>query len=160
MLFGALGLGLALPFLLIGFIPALRTRLPKPGPWMERFRRMMAIPMGLTALALVWLCWRLGGAWFALAALLLTAAAVALLALWSAGYRPARNRGGYGIALATLTAVAAIGTMTALYAPATPQAGGMLNARPFSEARLAEARASGAPVFVWFTADWLSLIHI
>ena len=154
LLFGALGLGLALPFLLIGFIPALRTRLPKPGPWMERFRRMMAIPMGLTALALVWLCWRLGGAWFALAALLLTAAAVALLALWSAGYRPARNRGGYGIALATLTAVAAIGTMTALYAPATPQAGGMLNAQPFSEARLAEARASGAPVFVWFTADW------
>lgn len=154
LLFGALGLGLALPFLLIGFIPALRNRLPKPGPWMERFRRMMAIPMGLTALALVWLCWRLGGAWFALAALLLTAAAVALLALWSAGYRPARNRGGYGIALATLTAVAAIGTMTALYAPATPQAGGMLNAQPFSEARLAEARASGAPVFVWFTADW------
>ena len=48
----ALGVGLALPFLLIGFIPALRRRLPKPGPWMERFRRWMALPMGLTALAL------------------------------------------------------------------------------------------------------------
>ena len=43
--FAVLGLGLALPFLLIGFIPALRNRLPRPGPWMEQFRRMMAIPI-------------------------------------------------------------------------------------------------------------------
>ncbi|WP_338103827.1 protein-disulfide reductase DsbD family protein [Pseudopontixanthobacter vadosimaris] len=154
LLFGALGLGLALPFLLIGFVPALRRRLPKPGAWMERFRRLMAIPMGLTALALVWLCWRLGGALFALEAVVLVMAAVALLALWSAGYRPARNRGGFAIAFATLTAIAALGTMTAFYAPAARATGGMLNAQPFSEARLAEARASGAPVFVWFTADW------
>ena len=36
--FAGLGLGLALPFLLLGFVPALRRRLPKPGAWMERFR--------------------------------------------------------------------------------------------------------------------------
>jgi DsbC/DsbD-like thiol-disulfide interchange protein/cytochrome c biogenesis protein CcdA len=62
LLFGALGLGLALPFLLLGFVPALRARLPRPGPWMARFRRWMALPMGVTALALAWLAWRLGGA--------------------------------------------------------------------------------------------------
>jgi thiol:disulfide interchange protein len=40
--FGALGLGLALPFLLIGFIPALRGMLPRPGAWMNTFRHAMA----------------------------------------------------------------------------------------------------------------------
>ncbi|MGB3471388.1 MAG: protein-disulfide reductase DsbD domain-containing protein, partial [Erythrobacter sp.] len=55
LLFAMLGLGLALPFLLIGFVPALRRRLPKPGAWMNTFRHAMAIPMGLTAIALVWL---------------------------------------------------------------------------------------------------------
>ena len=68
-LFAMLGLGLALPFLAIGFVPALRRMLPKPGAWMERFRRAMAIPMGLTALALVWLTVQLGGRGFALFAL-------------------------------------------------------------------------------------------
>ena len=71
LLFALLGLGLALPFLLIGFIPALRRTLPKPGAWMETFRRAMAIPMGLTALALIWLVTQIGGRWFAAIALIL-----------------------------------------------------------------------------------------
>src|SRR5690606_3353019 len=49
-LFAVLGLGLALPFLLLGFVPAFRRLLPRPGPWMDRFRRALAVPMGLTAL--------------------------------------------------------------------------------------------------------------
>lgn len=57
-IFGGLGLGLALPFVAIAFIPALRTRLPKPGPWMASFRKWMALPMALTALALAVLLWR------------------------------------------------------------------------------------------------------
>jgi DsbC/DsbD-like thiol-disulfide interchange protein/cytochrome c biogenesis protein CcdA len=55
LIFAGLGLGMALPFLAIGYVPALRSRLPRPGAWMERFRRFLAVPMGLTALALVWL---------------------------------------------------------------------------------------------------------
>ena len=60
-LFTALGLGIALPFLAIAFVPALRRRLPRPGPWMGSLRRWMALPMGLTALALAWLAQRTGG---------------------------------------------------------------------------------------------------
>ncbi|MGB7405467.1 MAG: protein-disulfide reductase DsbD domain-containing protein, partial [Pacificimonas sp.] len=53
-IFAGLGLGLALPFLLIGFVPALRDRLPKPGPWMQTMRRVLSVPMFATALALAW----------------------------------------------------------------------------------------------------------
>src|SRR5689334_20732740 len=60
--FAALGLGLAVPFLLIAFIPVLRTRLPRPGPWMQRLQRFLAIPMGATAVAALWLLYRLAGA--------------------------------------------------------------------------------------------------
>ena len=57
LVFAFLSLGLALPFLLIGFIPALAQRLPKPGAWMETLKQFLAFPMYLTA---VWLLWVLG----------------------------------------------------------------------------------------------------
>ncbi len=59
--FAALGLGLAIPFLLIAFIPPLRSRLPRPGPWMVRLQRFLAIPMAATAVACLWLLYRQGG---------------------------------------------------------------------------------------------------
>ena len=52
--FLALGLGLALPFLLIGWVPALARLLPRPGAWMDTFKQLLAFPMYLTA---VWLLW-------------------------------------------------------------------------------------------------------
>ena len=52
LVFAGLGLGLAIPFLLLGYIPALRRVLPKPGAWMETMRHILAVPMFLTALGL------------------------------------------------------------------------------------------------------------
>lgn len=57
-IFGGLGLGLALPFVAIAYSPSLRSRLPKPGAWMVTFRKWLAVPMALTALALAWLLWQ------------------------------------------------------------------------------------------------------
>lgn len=57
-IFGGLGLGLALPFVAIAYSPALRRRLPKPGAWMATFRKWLALPMAITALALAWLLWQ------------------------------------------------------------------------------------------------------
>jgi len=156
LLFAALGMGLALPFLILGFAPPLRRMLPKPGPWMERFRRWMALPMGLTALALVWLCWRLGGAWFTLVAALITVSLIA--ALWAAGRRQ-RAGGKAGATFALIALPFALFAAVALPAalaqrPAPAGERGVLAAEPFSNARLAAARAAGKPVFVWFTADW------
>ncbi|HEX9805474.1 MAG TPA: protein-disulfide reductase DsbD domain-containing protein, partial [Alteraurantiacibacter sp.] len=149
LLFGALGLGLALPFLLLGFVPPLRRMLPRPGKWMDTFRKVMAVPMGLTALALVWLAWRQGGVGFAISGLILSIAAVQLFMYWRRGFVPVAIR------------AAVIVGMVAVILPQTyePRAqsratAGIIAAQPFNEAALAEARASGQPVFVWFTADW------
>ena len=151
LLFAVRGLGLALPFLLLGFVPPLRRMLPRPGPWMETFRKVMAVPMGLTALALVWLCWRIGGPWFAAGAIgLALMVAVALTALWRPR-RPARMIAGFAALFAVMAALA---LPRAIAAPSEVGVEGVVRAQPFSEAALAEARAAGKPVFVWFTADW------
>ena len=154
-LFAALGLGLALPFLALGFVPALRRALPRPGRWMETFRRVLAVPMALTALALLWLAWRLGGAEFAIGAALLSAAVLAALSLLGGvqrGKPPVRRWA--AAASVTLAAVLALG-MAQRFEPRESAADeGVLAAAPFSETALAQARGSGRPVFVWFTADW------
>src|SRR5688500_18996008 len=83
--FAGLGLGLALPFLLLGFVPALRRRLPKPGPWMARFQRLLSVPMFLTALGLAWVLGRQSGVDGM--ALGLGAALALALGLWWLGRR-------------------------------------------------------------------------
>lgn len=154
LLFAALGLGLALPFLLLGYVPALRRRLPRPGPWMATFRRWMALPMGLTALALAWLAWRLGGFGYLLGALGLAAILTLFLCLlWGAPRVGKAPRAGGLAALATACAALVIGLPSPQGAAAQAEAG-LLDAEPFSEAALAEARGAGKPVFVYFTADW------
>jgi DsbC/DsbD-like thiol-disulfide interchange protein/cytochrome c biogenesis protein CcdA len=154
LLFAVLGLGLALPFLLLGFAPPLRRLLPRPGAWMETFRKVMAVPMALTALALAWLCWRIGGTWFAAGAIALAMIImVGLTALWR---RRAGDRWGRRwIASFSFVIAALLGAVLPTQMSASASAyEGIIAAKPFSEAALASARAAGKPVFVWFTADW------
>lgn len=153
-LFAALGLGIALPFLAIAFIPALRRRMPRPGAWMNTFRRWMAVPMALTALALAWLSTRIAGPWFGLLAVALAALLVALLA-----FAGRRQRQGRPAIRPTAAGLAALGALAFALLPLverapSAQAESLLDAQPFSEAALAQARAEGKPVFAWFTADW------
>jgi thiol:disulfide interchange protein len=151
--FAGLGLGLALPFLLLGFVPALRRRLPKPGPWMARFRRLMSVPMFLTALALAWILGRQAGVDGM--ALGLAAATVLGLALWWVGRRQGRRSLWMPLAPAALAAALAIALVpTAATEPAMATSQGVLKSEPFSEARLAALQQERRPVFVYFTADW------
>jgi thiol:disulfide interchange protein len=151
-LFATLGLGIALPFLAVAFVPAIRARLPRPGQWMVTFRRVMAVPMALTALALGWLVWRIGGAPSLAYVLALVLLVLALLTL--AGRAQRRGKSALVPALLTL-AVLAVGvlTMPEPHAPAQ-QSASLIPTRPFSVEALAEARRGGKPVFVWMTADW------
>jgi DsbC/DsbD-like thiol-disulfide interchange protein/cytochrome c biogenesis protein CcdA len=149
--FAALGLGLALPFVAVAFIPPLRRRLPAPGAWMARLQRFLAIPMGATAVAALWLLWREAGApalWIGLAAAAVLAVALALVGR-------AQRRGQalplFGIALAAVALVAAIAV-----APGKVESGPatVAGAETWSEASVQRERAQGHPVFVYFTADW------
>jgi thiol:disulfide interchange protein len=150
--FAGLGIGLALPFLLIGYVPALRRRLPKPGMWMERFRRILAVPMWLTAIALAWVLGRQAGV-DGMSLALVAALAVALL-LWIGGGRQHRGLAfGWGYAVG-IVAVAAFGSgMIARSAVHATPAGAAGDAA-FTEAKLASLRSEKRPVFVYFTADW------
>ena len=151
-IFVGLGLGLALPFLLLGFVPSLRARLPRPGAWMDTLRRILAVPMLVTALGLAWVLGRqaaVNGMAAGLAAALLLA-----LGLWWAGRRQAAMQGGtwWPALVATMAALA----ICAAVPQAPPAAATVANAgdEPFSETRLAALRAEGRPVFLYFTADW------
>lgn len=151
LLFAALGLGLALPFLLIGLVPAVRRLLPRPGAWMATFRRIMAVPMGLTALALLWLCFRLGGDELGWAA---AALVVLILGILLAVGRRAGAVRQAGFVAVLFSAALGIAFLPGLASEKVEVAESMLEPVRFSEAALDEARANGRPVFVWFTADW------
>lgn len=157
----SLGLGMALPFLAIGFLPALRRRLPRPGAWMDGFRRLLAFPMFATAL---WLFWVMGQQ-VGVDGMTLTLAVALLLALllWSVGraqaaHRPTRWRWVATALVIALASGAALPRITPLSAeagtPALAAADKPLGATPYSEARLAALLAAGTPTFVYFTADW------
>jgi thiol:disulfide interchange protein len=150
-IFVGLGLGLALPFLLLGFVPALRRWLPRPGAWMDLFRHILAVPMLVTALGLAWILGRqagVDGMTIGLGAALLLA-----FGLWWAGRRQAALKSGvWWPVLAALIAAAALIAIVPRDAAvaATASAG----TEPFSETKLAELRKQGRPVFLYFTADW------
>ena len=153
-LFAALGLGLALPFLAIAYLPRLRAMLPRPGAWMATFRRWMALPMGLTALALVWLASRVGGSGFALAATLAALLVIALLVLLGRRQRRGFAAGqSWWLMLGAVLAVANIG-LPGLVRQRDASVNSILPSQAFSEAALTAARASGKPVFIYMTADW------
>jgi DsbC/DsbD-like thiol-disulfide interchange protein/cytochrome c biogenesis protein CcdA len=151
LLFAMLGLGLALPFLLLGFVPGLRRMLPKPGAWMSTFRRVLAVPMGLVALALLWLVWRLGGTLFASVAAALALAVVALVVLI---HRSETRAWRVAVPAAGALGVFALVALPGAFRPPNTIEASLLAAVPFSKTALAEARAANKPVFLWFTADW------
>lgn len=152
-IFFGLGLGLALPFLLLGFVPRLRRMLPQPGTWMSMFRRILSLPMFITGLGLAWILGRQAGVdamAIGLAALLLLIAG-----LWWTGRRQAGGRSAAWLpALIALALVVGLGVL--LPGAAVKEAAASLSngTERFSEERLSALRAADKPVFVYFTADW------
>ena len=166
LVFALLGLGLALPFTVVAFVPGLFKALPKPGAWMEGLRKFLAFPMYGTAAWLAWVFVLQAGDQ-ALPWLFAAALAVAFGAwMWGvAQRREALSTGGLwapriAAAVAVLLAVPAVVQGASLSAPASAAAGstvvaaGALPTEPWSPARVAELQDQGRPVFVDFTAAW------
>ncbi|HEY2344605.1 MAG TPA: protein-disulfide reductase DsbD [Xanthomonadaceae bacterium] len=151
--FLALGLGLSLPFLAIGFVPALASRLPRPGAWMETFKQVLAFPMYLTSAWLVSVLATQRGSDGVLDAL---AGAVALafgLWLWERG-RYARHQHAVRAAALVAFALAIIPLVSIARLPAPAARTAEQGTINYSAAKLAELRATGQIVFVDITADW------
>jgi thiol:disulfide interchange protein len=155
-IFLMLGVGLALPFLLIGWVPALAARLPKPGAWMDTLKHWLALPMYLTA---VWLYWVFGKqrGMDALALLLAASSVLAMGLWWWEKHRYADGRGARG--LGTLLVLAALAAaVLAARMPREDVAASAHAAREgviaFSPDAVAKLRAEGRPVLVNMTADW------
>ncbi|MDM0117096.1 protein-disulfide reductase DsbD family protein [Variovorax sp. J22R133] len=153
LLFATLGLGLALPYLLAGFVPAIAVLLPRPGAWMKTLQRLLAFPMFATV---AWLVWVLGqqsgidGAG-ALLALLVCLAAV----VWSLTLR-GRSRIFISALLLACTALLAgtMGRNIVNVAQAVPASNAADRWQPWSTQRVSELAADGRPVFIDFTAAW------
>jgi thiol:disulfide interchange protein DsbD len=159
-IFIALGIGMALPYFALACFPQWRRVLPRPGPWMERLRQLLAFPLYATV---AWLAWVLGaqvgndGVLRIGAVLVLTA-----FALWAwRTWRSAARGPWRGIAAAS--AVAGLVVAWPLLAGAhVPSAEVRAQAsawhadgwEAYSPARVAEAADEGHPVFVDFTAAW------
>lgn len=142
----ALGFGLALPFLLVSFIPALARHLPKPGAWMEKFRQFLAFPMFAASVWLVWVAagqigadsiWIVLGGWLVIG-----------LLIWIGRFAP----NAWTRIFTAIFWAALIGLLCALPMAEKPD-----SVRPmsdFSENAVQEAVAQNRPVFVYMTAKW------
>ncbi len=147
-----LGIGLALPLTLIGLVPALARLLPKPGRWMETLKQILAFPMYLSAVWLVWVLAHQRGA-DAVALVLVAMVLLAAALWWHARGHPGRKLGhAFTVVLALAAAVSLYGV--ARVAPPTHAATTRGDAVAFSPAKLQALRASGTPVFVDIGADW------
>ena len=153
LIFFMLGLGLALPFLAVGYVPALARWLPRPGAWMDTLKQVLAFPMYLAA---VWLAWVLAHQRGADAiGLLLVAAVLLSMTLW--WFERSRSRGAISkVLVAVLLALAVIPVYVMAHLPAS-SAGAPTTAEgvvAFTPAKLDALRKAGTPVFVDMTADW------
>jgi thiol:disulfide interchange protein DsbD len=160
--FATLGLGMALPYLLASWVPAVARALPRPGAWMLTLRQLLAFPMWATV---VWLLWVLGqqsgvdGA----ASLLMLLVALAWL-VWALGLQGRSRRVLAGLALATLVWLLwTVGpNVTRMLPPSTETSAANTSAthtdqatwQAWSPERQADLQAQGRPVFIDFTAAW------
>lgn len=156
--FTFLGLGMALPYVVLSANPRLIKKLPRPGAWMETFKQAMAFPMFATC---VWLIWVLGahvgndGLLKVLFGLVALAIGAWVYGRWTQPHRRALARRG---AIATGVAFAALGIWLML-----PRASAEIAEteetsdiawQKFSPALVAQLQADDKPYFIDFTADW------
>lgn len=155
MVFTSIGIGMALPVLLLCLYPRLIARLPKPGRWMEAFKQLMAFPLLAT---IVWLLWVLGsqvgndGVARALAGLVVLALAAWIYGRWQVTHPRA--------SMVTALALGLLGAWTAWPATSDPRAVSAVRQDAqddwvaFSASEVQRLRAEGTPVFIDFTASW------
>ncbi len=153
-IFAAMGLGMALPYLLASLWPRLANALPRPGAWMQTFRQAMAFPMWATV---IWLVWVLGQQTsMDTAATLLSLMLGVSLLMWSWS-KTMRTRMVASALAALLMGISGQMLWTQLEQPQTtaPETSPMASTwQPWSTQAVQTALANKQAVFVDFTAAW------
>lgn len=144
-----LGIGFALPFILLCIIPGMLERLPAPGAWMVKLRQFLAFPLYATV---IWLLWVLGevlgsAGWLLGSALMLTT----VFSLWMAQSMEGRAR--------ALPAIILLGAVIIVFSRLDPPSGPEnlaenTNWQAFDQQRINQAINAGRSVFVDYTAAW------
>ncbi|MEE2913709.1 MAG: protein-disulfide reductase DsbD domain-containing protein [Pseudomonadota bacterium] len=158
-IFLALGIGMAIPYVALCYSPALMERLPRPGAWMVILKEALAFPMFVSTVWLLWVLSQQTGADGLLAVLL--GLVTLAFGIWLFRHLPANSVGRGAV---SFLAVASIVTALALTAVegtvgGVPTAGRAVAAgdgpipETYTADRLAKLRTAG-PVFVNFTAAW------
>jgi len=147
--FTALGLGLALPYLAVAAFPGSIAYLPKPGRWMTWLKVVLG---GLLALTALWLIWVLDGVGGRNAALAVALSSLALIAVLSLRRVPAAAKWGAAVVIAAVPLISA--GYLAEAGRSTVAAEGATAWAPFDRAEIARLVSQGNVVFVDVTADW------
>ena len=144
------GVGLALPYLVLSYLPFTAAFLPKPGPWLERLKQFFAFPMFLTMAWLLWVFMRQTTAFDTF--ILLISLVIFALAVWLYRGAQSKNMRIFSVAILILSVAAPIifSTASATQKATVEQVGAIT----FDEATLDMRLAANKPVFVYFTADW------
>lgn len=150
--FTAVALGLAAPYLLLAFNPAWTSLLPRPGAWMEILKQAVSIPIFGTVIWLVWVFNQTSAS--SSLVFLLTSFLLLAIAGWILGRWPAKVTSTAAAALVLAIAIAV--PVWALHTLAPNAATSVQDAhwQPFTPELVAQYRAQGKPVFVDFTASW------
>jgi len=153
LIFAAIGVGMALPYLALSHSPALARKLPRPGVWMETFRHAMAFPMFATVAWLVWVLGQQSGIDGA-GALLALLVALAFV-IWSWGLQGRGRRIMAALSLLILVVLtSSLGPhITSADTPAASSPSQTVW-QPWSPGQVEQLLAQGRPVFVDFTAAW------
>ncbi|MEP7210179.1 MAG: protein-disulfide reductase DsbD domain-containing protein [Alphaproteobacteria bacterium] len=160
--FLVIGLGLASPFLLLSFTPALAKLLPKPGKWMATFRQVLAFPMFLTAIWMLWILAAQAGSDGVI--LVVGGATVLAFGIWLAD-KIGKGLIGRGIAtvviLAAFIAPAVLSAgLTAPADAATATASAEVDSKPWSPQLVTELQGQKKVIFVDFTARWCATCQV
>ena len=154
LVFTALAIGLALPFVVLASAPNLLRFLPRPGPWLETMKQLFAFPLYATVVWLLWVFGQQAGV-DALATVLLAMILLAMGAwLWARGVRSDRatTRGAAALMMVAAIAVTMLGATRA--APPVATATSQPGWEPWSVQRVAELRMQNRAIFIDFTAAW------
>ncbi|MBL0945564.1 MAG: thioredoxin family protein [Hydrogenophaga sp.] len=158
-IFAVLGLGMALPYLLASWVPAVAQRLPRPGPWMQGFKQFMAFPMFATVVWLLWVLGQQSGIDGAAALLMLLVGLALAIWAWGLGGKGRAVLGSLSLLVLLALGVAIGPQVVKLQDAPTASTSAPTGVQgvawePWSPQRQAELSAQGRTVFVDFTAAW------